>query len=666
MTTISNKPSLRSDRGHSGRTTGGGKAKERLEQLEALWLQEREASHARFLEERRAKTLKQRVEDGYALTDLRVVEVDAAPGGRLLLWLETTEQQGLGDLRVGSGDPVRLWWDEPDSPDAVLGVVSRRRGERLGVMVDDLVDRLEQGAFSLDRDEPQTTFQRGLQAIQSFKLAREGEETARLREILYGDSPALFSPRSTPLHWADRGLNPPQQEAVYMALSAEDIALIHGPPGTGKTRTLVELIIQAVRQGERVLATAASNTAVDNLAERLVDAGLSVVRLGHPARVSPRIEAHTMDALLEKEEDYNLASRWMREAREIRNRIERKISRGELPRADRLTLKEEARGLMHDARRQLKGAQETILDRSQVICATAAGADSGLLGKRRFDTVVLDEATQAVDPMALVALSRARRVVMAGDPMQLPPTVIDQEAERAGLGETLFARLYEQKRDSLLTMLTIQYRMNETIMTFPSEQLYGGALVAADKNRAHRLEEIVGVASDPLRPHPLIFLDTAGTGWNEVKAQDDPSISNPEQAARVAAEVSRLLGRGLKPADIAVIAPYYAQVRKLRDLLSEAHQNGLEIDTVDGFQGREKEAVIVDLVRSNDDGQIGFLKDIRRMNVALTRAKRFLLVVGDSATLGSDPFYQAFLQYAQEVGGWLSAWDDDAPPFSSV
>jgi len=663
MTTISNKPSSRSDGRENGSKTGG-KAKERLERLEALWLQERETSHARFLEERRAKTLKQRVEDGHALTDLRVVEVDAAPGGRLLLWLETTARQGLGDLRVGSGDPVRLWWDDPDSPEAVLGVVSRRRGERLGVMVEDLVDRLEQGAFSLDRDEPQTTFQRGLQAIQNFKQARDGE-IAQLREIFYGEATALFAPRPSLLHWVDRGLNPPQQEAIYMALCAEHVALIHGPPGTGKTRTLVEFILQSIRRGERVLATAASNTAVDNLAERLVNAGISVVRLGHPARVSARIEAHTMDALLEKEEDFALASRWMREVREIRNRIERKISRGELPRAERLTLKEEARALMNDARRQLKGAQEAILDRSQVICATAAGADSGLLGKRRFDTVVLDEATQAVDPMALVALSRARRVVMAGDPMQLPPTVIDLEAERAGLGETLFARMYAQKRDSMLTMLTIQYRMNETIMSFPSKQLYGGALIAADKNRDHRLEDLDGVASDPLRPHPLMFLDTAGTGWNELNAQDDPSIANPEQAARVAAEVARLLGRGLQPTDIAVITPYYAQVRQLRALLSASHHQGLEIDTVDGFQGREKEAVIVDLVRSNEDGQIGFLKDIRRMNVALTRAKRFLLVVGDSATLGAEPFYQAFLQYAQDVGGWFSAWDDDAPPFSA-
>ncbi|MCK6509498.1 AAA domain-containing protein [Myxococcota bacterium] len=593
--TISNKPSSRPDGRESG-SKAGGKAKERLEQLEALWLQERETSHARFLEERRAKTLKQRVDDGHALTDLRVVEVDAAPGGRLLLWLETTARQGLGDLRVGSGDPVRLWWEDPDSPEAVLGVVSRRRGERLGVMVEDLVDRLEQGAFSLDRDEPQTTFQRGLQAIQSFKQARDGE-IAQLREIFYGEAPALFAPRPSLLHWVDRGLNPPQQAAIYTALSAEHIALIHGPPGTGKTRTLVEFILQSVRRGERVLATAASNTAVDNLAERLVDAGISVVRLGHPARVSARIEAHTMDALLEKEEDFALASRWMREVREIRNRIERKISRGELPRAERLTLKEEARALMNDARRQLKGAQEAILDRSQVICSTAAGADSGLLGKRRFDTVVLDEATQAVDPMALVALSRARRVVMAGDPMQLPPTVIDLEAERAGLGETLFARMYAQKRDSMLTMLTIQYRMNETIMSFPSTQLYGGALIAADKNRAHRLEDLDGVASDPLRPHPLMFLDTAGTGWNELNDQDDPSIANPEQAARVAAEVTRLLGRGIQPTYIAVITPYYAQVRQLRALLSDAHHRGLEIDTVDGFQGREKEAVIVDLVR---------------------------------------------------------------------
>ncbi|MCB9644720.1 MAG: AAA family ATPase [Myxococcales bacterium] len=637
-------------------------AKERLERLEALWQQERDATHARFLEERRAKTLAERVGEGYALTELRIVEVDAAPGGRLLLWLITMAKEGLDKLRIGSGDPVRLWWDDPDSPEAVMGVVSRRRGERLGVMVDDLVDRLEQGNFSLDRDDPQVTFQRGAQAILAFKQAQGGKDSARLREIFFGQSPALFASKPT-LHWADAGLNEPQQEAVRMALSAEDVALIHGPPGTGKTRTLVEVVVQAVRRGESVLATAASNTAVDNLAERLVDAGISLVRLGHPARVSAKIEAHTMDAKLEKTEEFAMARRWMREAREIRNRIERKISRGELPRAERLTLKEEARGLMQDARKHLKGAQEMILGQAQVICATAAGADSSVMGKRRFDLVVLDEATQAVDPLALSALSRARRVVMAGDPMQLPPTIIDPDAERQGLGETIFARLYEEQRDKLLAMLTIQYRMHETIMTFPSDELYGGALIAAEGNREHRLEQLPDVAEDPLRAHPLIFLDTAGKGWTETSSQEDPSVANPEQAERVAAEVLRLLGRGVAPVDVAVITPYYAQVRALRELLSEPYHQGLEIDTVDGFQGREKEAIIVDLVRSNDDGQIGFLKDIRRMNVALTRARRFLLVVGDSATLGSEAFYQSFLEYAQCMDGWLSAWDDEAPPF---
>jgi superfamily I DNA and/or RNA helicase len=191
--------------------------------------------------------------------------------------------------------------------------------------------------------------------------------------------------------------------------------------------------------------------------------------------------------------------------------------------------------------------------------------------------------------------------------------------------------------------------------------MYGGRLVAADTVAGHRLEDL-GVAPDPLRPGPLVFIDTAGTGWNEERDGDDPSTSNPAQAERTAAEVRRLLGRGLAPGDAAVITPYHAQARLLRELLAPAVQAGLEVGTVDGFQGREKEAIVVDLVRSNDAGEIGFLADRRRMNVALTRARRFLLVVGDSATLGGDPYYRLFLDAAQAA--WVSAWSDDAPPFT--
>eukprot|EP00747_Dinoflagellata_sp_TGD_P017725 gnl/TRDRNA2_/TRDRNA2_126008_c1_seq1.p1 gnl/TRDRNA2_/TRDRNA2_126008_c1~~gnl/TRDRNA2_/TRDRNA2_126008_c1_seq1.p1 ORF type:complete len:282 (-),score=49.35 gnl/TRDRNA2_/TRDRNA2_126008_c1_seq1:119-889(-) len=255
---------------------------------------------------------------------------------------------------------------------------------------------------------------------------------------------------------------------------------------------------------------------------------------------------------------------------------------------------------------------------------------------------------------------------MAGDPCQLPPTVIDFKAEKAGLGLTLFERLAAQDNQDALRMLTVQYRMHEAIMGFPSRNMYHGRLTAAPEVAQHQLHEINGVACDPLRDGPFLFLDTAGKGWEEHRETDDPSISNPSQAERTAAEVLRLLSRGIEPSDVAVITPYSTQVKLLRSLLAEACASGLEVDSVDGFQGREKEAIVFDLVRSNDEGSLGFVKDVRRINVALTRARRFLMVIGDSATVTHSDNISALLQHAEQEGCYLSAWNDDAPQLEGI
>ncbi|MFT3924589.1 MAG: AAA domain-containing protein [Myxococcales bacterium] len=627
-----------------------------LERLKALWLRERLATRERFRQERSTLSLAERVERGLALEDLHVSDAEAVAGGRLRLWLETRGSIDLDDVRISNGEPVSLWWQAPDEPEAISAVVSRRARGKLALVVDgDVPERIWDGGFQLDREAPESTFDRGERAITRLIAARTGSPEAILREALLRGTSKL-SQASEPT-FLDGELNPPQRVAVSLALAAAPLSLIHGPPGTGKTRTLVEVIRQCVQRGERVLVTAASNTAVDNLAERLIAHRVPLVRLGHPARVSPEVEGATLDALVEVSDASKLARTWNREAEQLRRTADKRLARGAITYRERRGMLQEASRLIGDARALLASAQDLVLAQAKVICATCAGADSKLMQRFPVDRVVIDEATQAPDPMSLIALLKAPKAVLAGDPMQLPPTVIDEEAAHNGLASTWFERVATMQPE-LVALLRVQHRMHETLMHFPSQSMYQGQLLATPSVAQHTLEEL-GMRPDSLRPGVLVFIDSAGRGWEEEHASNDPSSRNPQQAERAAAELKRLLRRGLAPDQVAVITPYEAQARLLRSLLAEERGQGLEIGTVDGFQGREKEAIIVDLVRSNPDRALGFLTDIRRMNVALTRAKRFLLVLGDSATLGGHDYYDAFLRTVEREGTWVSAWADD-------
>jgi ATP-dependent RNA/DNA helicase IGHMBP2 len=636
-------------------------AERELRALQENWQREQQCVREQVRAERLALSLAERVERGFALRDLLVEDTDASPGGRVLLWVKQSSGAPFEDLRISPGEPVRLWSKDPEGEAVEQAVVARRERSRLGLSVSaDYAEFLDHGVFALDREAPEVSFERGARAVRALLEAKRDSRAGRLRALIYGGKqPQAFV--AQPLaaeQLCDRGLNEVQQEAVRFALAAPELALIHGPPGTGKTRTLVELIRQAVRRSERLLVTAASHAAVDNLAERLIDAGVPVLRLGHPARVSERVVESTLDARLDASDARQRARRLMAEASELRRRLQRRRARGGLDPREARELRDEAKRALREAHSQLDLARELIFAEAKVVCVTAVGADPALLQGFKFDRVVLDEATQAVDPWALSALLCADRVVLAGDPCQLPPTVVDVTAAQSGLATSLFERLAAQHGERLLRLLSVQYRMHSALMAFPSLSMYEGKLVAAPEASEHTLLQL-GVADDVLRPGPLVFLDTAGKGYSEERSEDDPSTKNPGQAERVALEVRRVLARGLAATDVGVITPYDAQVRVLRDLLRDACAAGLEVSSVDGFQGREKEAIIVDLVRGNERGELGFLRDTRRMNVALTRAKRFLLVVGDSATLAGDDYYRAFMDSADAAGATLSAWSDD-------
>jgi predicted DNA helicase len=318
-------------------------------------------------------------------------------------------------------------------------------------------------------------------------------------------------------------------------------------------------------------------------------------------------------------------------------------------------MRQEARELLADSRRLQAQAVEQILNRAAVLCATTTGLDGEILGSRTFDLTVIDEACQSTEPGCWVPLLRCGRVVLAGDHCQLPPTVVSQEAAAQGFGVSLMERLVARYGTDVTRRLTVQYRMHEAIMTFSSQEFYDAELEADPSVRGHLLRDLPGVAPGPLTDTPVQFIDTAGAGYDEETEPEGESRFNPQEARLVVRKVRALLAAGVSAADVAVIAPYAAQVRRLREELAVP---GLEIDSVDGFQGREKEAVVLSLVRSNPQGEIGFLADVRRTNVALTRARRKLLVVGDSATLSAHPFYRRLFEYFEHVGGYATVWDD--------
>ncbi len=593
---------------------------------------------------------------GNTLTHLVIREEEAGLGGRALLTLGKRDRKELLPwTRLGIGTPVILSEEEADGPAAAgwRGVISRLQRDTIQVAFPHWPEpRAEQPSFRLDRAADEVARQRQRHAMQAVSKA-SGSRLAVLREILLGNIPPAFHPPGI-YPTLDESLNESQREAVNFALTAEDLAIIHGPPGTGKTTTLVELIRQIVRRGETVLACAPSNLAVDNLFERLLAAGEKAIRLGHPARVLPELRAHTLDLLVENHPDLRLANKLAREAYMLRAQAAKQTRARPAPGARR-AMRLEAKELLKEARQLEDQLVERLLDGARIVCATNTGLDPGLLGDRTYDWCVMDEASQTTEPAAWIPLLRSRRLVLAGDPFQLPPTVLSQEAAAQGYNVSLLERLMAQSGPGLSRRLEVQYRMHEDIMEFPSREFYEGSLIAAPCVRHHLLQDLPGVVANDLTATSLTFIDTAGASYDEAVDPDGESRLNPMEAELVLAKVEELLAAGVAPGQIAVIAPYAAQVRLLRLRLK---QPDIEVDTVDGFQGREKEAVVASLVRSNPEGEIGFLGDVRRMNVTLTRARRKLILIGDSATVTSHPFYARLVAYLDATGAYRSVWEE--------
>ncbi|KAF2185701.1 P-loop containing nucleoside triphosphate hydrolase protein [Zopfia rhizophila CBS 207.26] len=647
---------------------------------------------------------------GLAILNLNVSSIRTGLGGKTVVELcldpavvTKSEKADIPEHGLRPGDIVAIQEQPAGSAKktekrelvkkGVEGVVLKVRRENVEVVLDkEDADAPSGGRLWIIKLANDVTYKRMNQTMTKLQKFEEQEYTPFIR-VLFGQAsptpiPSDLNDPLNPLHkieWNDATLNDSQKDAIKFALASREIALIHGPPGTGKTHTLIELILQLLKQNLRLLVCGPSNISVDNIVERLASHKVPMMRLGHPARLLPSVLSHSLDVLIRTSEAAALVQDIRKEMDDKQSSI-RKTRNAKERRQIYTDLKE----LRREFREREKGCVDNLVRGSKVVLATLHGAGGLHLKGQEFDVVIVDEASQALEAQCWVPLLwvKAGKLVLAGDHLQLPPTIkslnskeakgvkkeskkrdekkgkdkkakaeqddrkdnaeasVKPTADNMTLERTLFDRLLTLHGPSIKRMLTTQYRMHEKIMQFPSSELYESKLIAADFAKYRLLKDLpYDVKDTEDTREPLVFWDTQGGDFPE-KTEDEEiggkgskgmslgeSKSNEAEAALVKLHVSNLVDAGLKPEDIAVVTPYNAQLAILSQMLKEAFP-GIELGSVDGFQGREKEAVIVSMVRSNPDHDVGFLGEKRRLNVAMTRPKRHLAVIGDSETVG--------------------------------
>ncbi|MBQ4525066.1 MAG: AAA family ATPase [Bacteroidaceae bacterium] len=468
-------------------------------------------------------------------------------------------------------------------------------------------------------------------------IKAKGNRLAELRDIFHGNAPTStyhFAPTRFP--W----LNPSQEEAVNKVLWAKDVAVVHGPPGTGKTTTLVEAIYETLHRENQVLVCAQSNMAVDWISEKLVDRGIHVLRIGNPTRVNDKMLSFTYERRFEAHPDYPQLWSIRKAIRELYQ--QRRKGRSENMHQKINALKDRATEL------EIR-INADLFNEARVVACTLAGSAHRVMTGMKFATLFIDEAAQALEPACWIAIRRADRVILAGDHCQLPPTVKCQEAVRGGLAHTLMQTIVKRKPEAV-SLLKIQYRMNEEIMRFSSDWFYGGSLQATPEVKYRGILDY---------DTPMVWINTEGMDCNEEFVGESFGRINKAEARLTLEQLQTYITRIGKQRileeriDFGVISPYKAQVQYLRQSIRrepffKPFHHLISINTVDGFQGQERDVIVISLVRANEEGQIGFLNDLRRMNVAITRARMKLIILGDASTLTRHPFYKKLYEYIEK------------------
>ncbi|GAA5982816.1 hypothetical protein JCM11641_004634 [Rhodosporidiobolus odoratus] len=638
-------------------------------------------------------------------------------GGRLLVELtrgaayHTDERFPPHDFRPG--DLARL--RAPGGGERKKGKAKDKDGKEREDGVDAVVYRVNANkiVLAVDADEKEefevpercqivkvanpTTFTRQTfflnRAIRKLEAA---EPLSPLLSVLLGQQP--LSPLEKPAEPAqliDERLNESQREAVEFALGSKEVALLWGPPGTGKTQTLVEIIRQLVRLDQRVLVCGASNLSVDNILARLsiphpsFTTPIPLTRLGHPARILSHLTNHTLDAQSSMTDASALVEDIRKELEDLETKLRGGVGgKGRVKGSERKKMWEEVRELRREMRKRQGGVQSEVLGRAKVVLATTHGAGGRSLDKSEFDVVIIDEAAQATEPACWIPIMKGKKLILAGDHLQLPPTLKSsgrvsftsfskKSAKKPSknhadadppakpptttalaltllpdLELTLFSRLLALHGFKIRRMLKVQYRFNEKINSCPSKMLYEDELVPDESVKDRKLSDLDDVEEDEDLDEAVVFIDTAGQAMHERSADDgsfgSESKSNENEADIVHKYVQTLITAKVPPASISIISPYNSQVLLLASLIHPQYPE-VEIGSVDSNQGRENDVVIVSLVRSNDSGEVGFLREFRRLNVSMTRPRRHLVVVGDSETVGKgSEFLKKWMAWLEE------------------